>query len=1033
MTPSEFSVRKPVATSMLFISLFAIGLLALFLLSIDLFPDISPPSVSILTTYRGASAEDVEKKVTEIIEKQVSTVPNIKKVTSVSREGLSVVSVQFEWGTNIDSGTSDIRGALDFAVSSLPDDAERPSVFKFDFSLFPIMFISVTSKYNVNEMRTIVDREVIEQLKRVPGVGAASIRGGPMREVRIEFDRDKLNDIGLTPQQVAGIIGAQNESVPAGTIKNERRNYVLRVPGEFETTKELGDIIIGKSQDSIVRLKDVATIIDGYFEEDREISIDGKRAMFIILQKQSGANTVDVVDQVKKKLNELQERLPKDMKLDVLYDNGKFIRNSVNSLSSTIISGGIFVVLVVLLFLRNVRGSFIIFTLMPFSLIVAFIFFYINGFTINIISLSSLAIAIGMVVDNGIVVLENIYRHIERGEDPHEAAMYGASEVSGAILASTMTTAVIFVPIFFINDLSAILFQQLGYSIIMVLAASLLAALMLTPMLASKMLRVQKSRSRLFKWSETVFEKLENNYERILHWSVNNRKRTIVIAIFVLLVSIVTLKLFVGTEFMPASDSGQVEINVTMPQGTSFERTQEVSHRIRDMIREGMPEIERTFMITGKSEGGFSAIFGQKEDINTARITVQLIDKRKRNRSADEIAEVIRRKLIGLKEIEKLKVSSEDMFGSLFGGGGSSIQVEVYGYDLKKANDMAIKIENTLKKIDGIRNTNISRDSGKPEVTVTFNRDKLYALGLTVSGVGNQIRAQYSGLTATKYREGGDEFDVILRIKDDLRRDVGDLKGMNIVTPSGEKVPLANFATISIAQGPVEIERNKQTRLIYVTAGTYGRSFGEISADVKKSVESLEKPLGIDVVVGGQSEDQKKSFFFLSLAVLAGMILVYMVMAAQFESLRDPFIIMLSVPFAFSGVFFILAITGLNINIITFVGMLLLVGTVVNNAIVLIDYTNLLRAREYSLYDAVVTGGKTRLRPVLMTALTTIFGMLPLALSKGEGSESWVPLGTSVIGGLLFSTFVTLILIPTIYYAFEKKKQKNVNEWEAVV
>lgn len=1031
MTPSEFSVRRPIATSMIFIALFAIGVMSLLLLSIDLFPDITPPSASILTTYRGASAEDVEKKVTEIIEKQVSTVPNIKKVTSVSREGLSVVSVQFEWGSDIDSAVSDIRGALDFAVSALPDDAERPSVFKFDFSLFPIMFISVTSKYNVNEMRTIVDREVLEQLKRIPGVGAASIRGGPIREIRIEFDRDKLLDLGMSAQQLAGIIGAQNESVPAGNIKNERRNYVLRVPGEFDTTKELGNIVIGNKQGTIIRLKDVATIEDGYYEDDREISIDGKRAMFIILQKQSGANTVDVVDAVKKKIDDLKSTLPKDMEIEVLYDNGKFIRNSVNNLSSTIVSGGIFVVFVVLLFLRNVRGSFIIFTLMPFSLLVAFIFLFINGFTINIISLSSLAVAIGMVVDNGIVVLENIYRHLERGEDRHEAAMYGASEVSGAILASTLTTVVIFIPIFFINDLSAILFKQLGYAIIMVLAASLLAALMLTPMLASKMLVIKKTRSRLFMWSERVFEKLENIYETVLKKAVQNRLKTVLIAVVIFAVSIVTLIFFVGTEFMPASDSGQVEINVTMPQGTSFEQTQKVSHRIRDTVKEGIPEIERTFMITGKSEGGFAAIFGRKEDINTARITVQLIDKRKRTRSAEEIAEVIRTKLIGLKEVEKLQVSAEDQFGSLFGGGGASIQVEVYGYDLKKANETAVKIANELKKINGIRNTNISRDSGKPEVTVSFNREKLYALGLTVNGVGNQLRAQYSGLIATKYRQDGDEFDVVLRIKDELRRDVGDLKGMNVLTPTGEKVPLENFATIAIDQGPVEIERNKQTRLIYVTAGTYGRSFGEISADVKKTILAMEKPMGIDVVVGGQSEDQKKSFFYLTLAVLAGMLLVYMVMAAQFESLRDPFIIMFSVPFAFSGVFFMLAITGLNLNIISFVGMLLLVGTVVNNAIVLIDYTNLLRAREYSLYDAVVTGGKTRLRPVLMTALTTIFGMLPLALSKGEGSESWVPLGTSVIGGLLFSTFVTLVLIPTIYYAFEIRKKKNA--WEEQV
>lgn len=1031
MNVSEFAVRRPIATAMIFLALLGLGILSMFLLSIDLFPDMSPPVVSVMTTYRGASAEDVEKKVTEVIEKMVSTVPNIKKVTSVSSEGVSVVTVQFEWGSDIDTGVSDIRGVLDFAMRSLPDDAERPSVFKFDFSMMPIMVASVTSKYNINEMRTIVDRDLIEQLKRVPGVGAASIRGGPMREIRIEFDRDKLNDIGVTAYQLAAIIAAQNESIPAGNIKNERRNYVLRVPGEFDSTKELGEIIVANWQGNVIRLKDVARIDDDYFEEDREIVVDGKRAMIVVLQKQSGANSVDVVNKVTKRLEELKKTLPKDMGVEIMFDTADYIKKSINNLASTIIAGGIFVVFIVLLFLRNLRGSFIIFLMMPFSLLVAFIFFQLNGFTINIVSLSALAIAIGMVVDNGIVVLENIYRHIERGEERKEAAMYGASEVSGAILASTLTTVVIFIPIFFINDLSAILFKQLGYAIITVLIASLLAALMLTPMIASKILKIQKKQTKAFKWSEKLFEKLEDAYEKMLIWAVNHRWKTILIAVVTFVTSLVVLIGTVGTEFMPTSDSGQVEINITMPQGTSFDKTQSIAHRIYDVAQKHIPEIEHIYMVIGKSEGSQAAMFGRKEDINTARVSMKLVDQLKRQRSAEQIAEDIRSKLSEFKEVEKLQVSADDPMGAIFGGSsGSSIQLEVYGYDLKTANETALRLEHELKKIDGVRNTNISRDSGKPEITVIFNREKLYTLGLSVSSVGNQLRAQYYGITATKYRSGGDEYDVIVRIKDDLRRDVGDLKGMMVLTPSGEKVPLENFAKIAISQGPVSIERSKQTRLIYVTAGTFGRPFGDVVADINRIITSFETPMGIDVVLSGQAEDQKKSFFYLGLAVLGGMVLVYMVMAGQFESLRDPFIIMFSVPFAFSGVFFILALTGLTLNILTFVGLLLLVGTVVNNAIVLIDYTNLLRAREYSLYDAVVTGGKTRLRPVLMTALTTIFGMLPLALSRGQGAEAWRPLGVSVIGGLTVSTFVTLILIPTIYYMFERKKKGKA--WEVV-
>jgi len=1029
MNLSEFGVRRPITTLVIFIIVLILGGISLSLLSIDLFPDITPPVASILTTYEGAGAEDVEKKVTEIIEGAVSTVPNIKGVTSQSQEGVSVVTLEFKWGSNMDTALSDIRGALDFVISSLPDGVERPSVFKFDISMMPILYLSINAEQNLNQMRTIVENDLVEPLKRVPGVGNAFVRGGPQREIRVYFDRDKLNTLGLNVYTVAGVIAAQNVDTPAGNIKNERRNYVLRVPGEYTDASQIENIVLANVKGRYVRVRDVAEVVDSYFEENREIRINGKPGMLCILQKQSGANTVQVAGEVKKRIEEIKKNLPADFTLDVVFDGAEYINDSISNLAKTLFAGGIFVVLIVLLFLRNVRGSLIISLMIPFSLIVAFILMYINGYTINIISLSALAIAIGMVVDNGIVVLENIYRHLKKGVNKREAAMFGASEVGSAILASTLTTIVIFVPIFFINDISAILFKQLGFSIMIVLFGSFFTAMLLIPMLSSLFLKNIELKGRVSRSTERAFERVEKSYRSALRWAITHRKATVLTGILIFSLSIAFFGLFGGSEFMPESDSGQVDITVILPQGTSHDKTVEIAKEVDKIITDSVPEIKDRFIMSGVSEGGFASVFGAEEGLNIARIGLSLVPVNERKRSSVEIAENLRTKIEHVHGIEKLIVTSEDQGMQMFGGGGSPINIEIYGYDLDKTYALAEEVKFAISKVEGVRNADISRDMGKPEVTVQLDRDKLYRMGLTVNDVGQQLRAQYYGIVASLFREGGNEYNIFLRIKDELRRDIETLQGTNIITPSGLAVPLDTIADFSIERGPVDIERKSQSRVIYVTASTFGRSFGEVAADVNKVIRKIQHPDDVDIVMSGTFEDQQNSFKYLALAVLGGILLVYLVMAGQFESFRDPFVILFSIPFAFSGVFLALPILGLNLNIIVFVGLILLVGIVVNNAIVLVDYTNLLRKREYSIEEAILTAGQTRLRPVLMTALTTIFGMLPLALSTGEGAESWVPLGVTVIAGLLFSTFVTLLFVPTVYLIAERKAARRRGEF----
>ncbi|TYB31782.1 MAG: efflux RND transporter permease subunit [Candidatus Mcinerneyibacterium aminivorans] len=1018
----NFGVKRPIATLMIFVAILFLGILSLMLLGIDLFPDISNPYASVITTYQGASAEDVEKKVTEVIEKNVSTVSNVKEVTSVSSEGVSAVTVEFEWGKDLDAGVSDLREALDFASADLPDDVGDPSIFKFDISQMPILFFAISAKYNTKQMRYIVDDQLVQPLKRVPGIGSVQMRGGPIREVRVYFDREKLNDIGLNVYTLAEMIDSQNQNIPAGNIENEKRDVLVRIPEEYESVEELKNLIVANKRGNIVRLKDVATINDDYYQEERYVEVNGKSGMVAMVQKQSGANTVQVIERAKEKMKEIEANLPSDFDVQIVFDNSEFIKDSINNLTKTIFTGGILVILIVLLFLRNIRGSAIIVLIIPFSLIIAFILLYVNGFTINMISLSALAVSIGMVVDNGIVVLENIYRHLEKGEKPNEAAMWGASEVGGAILASSITTAVIFLPIFFINDISAMLFKQLGYAMIIVLAGSLLASLLLIPMLASKFLKRKKIKSKFFNKSEAIFTKIEDIYGKIINWSIWHRKTTIISAVLIFAISIGVLLTSVGTEFMPTSDSGQVQMRVYTPQGTSLEKTKEIGLRLQKKIVDKYRDIiDKYYFIVGTSESNIGAAFGQDEGTNIAELSYQLVKVVNREKSSQEVTEEIRQMVEDTKGVEKISISSEDFFRQMFGGGGSPLRIEVYGYDLDETFELSKLVERRVSEIKGVRNTSISRDMGKPEIQLDFNRERLYQSGLSVGSIGNQVRAQFSGLIASKYRAEDEEYDIFMRLKDEYKKNISDIKGMYILNKMGNKIPLENLADVELSQGPVEIERKDQNRVIYVTANTYGRSFGEVASEVRDVLNRIEKPKGTDLVLTGQAKDQAKSFRLLALAVLAGIVLVYMVMASQFESLKDPFIIMFSIPFAFSGVFFILAITGVDLSIIVFIGMILLVGMVVNNAIVLIDYINLLRKRDYKLVDAILTACKQRLRPVLMTALTTMFGMLPLALSSGEGAESWIPLGISVIGGLFFSTFVTLILIPTIYMIIERK------------
>ncbi|MDY7034423.1 MAG: efflux RND transporter permease subunit [Thermodesulfobacteriota bacterium] len=1030
----EIGVRRPVTTAMVFIGIIVLGLVSLSQIGIDMMPDLELPTIGVITHYSGAGAEDVESRITEIIEEKVSTVPNLDKVESISQEGVSVVMVKFKWGADLSEASNDIRDKIDLAKRDLPDDCEDPYIFKFNFSMMPIIVFGVMAEESYPRLYHIIEKRVCDPLKTVSGVATAVIRGGLERQILVNLDRQRLEAHHLSINQVVHALKTENLNLPGGHLKTGKTDFLVRTPGEL-TVPDIEKIVLTYHGGAPVYLRDVAHVKDDFKEVTREVRIEKRRGLIVMVQKQSGTNAVEVTDRVMKKMEDLKRNLPPDVQVEVAIDFADQIKKTIFNLRDAVFWGGFFVILVVLFFLRNIRGSLIVVISIPTSLIISFILMFFAGYTINMMSLSSLAIAVGMVVDCSIVVLENIHRHRETGGKPGEVAVFGTSEVGTAVVASTLTTVAIFFPIAFLSGITGIMFRQLAFVVSITILASLFTALTLVPMLSSKLLgrarntiENDESVSRhplrhLYAISERWFVRVEERYRGLLGWALSHRKTVIGGGIIVLVCSILLVPV-IGTEFMPIQDRGRVEITFEFPEGTRMEETGKAAKLTEDIVAREVPERTIYFSTWGYGGSGTSTMMGGQEGSNIGRVSMRLVSKDERKRSDMEISNALR-PLVSSFPGARARFSTEDPIARLMFGGSKPLVIEIKGYDLDVGRDLAHQVANILQGIKGVTDVDISRKEGKPELQIIVDREKSSNLGLNVVHIANTVRSCIDGVEATKYREAGDEYKVWVRLREEDRQSLADIANIFVTSPAGEQVRLSNIAQIKRDIGPVKIERETQERLIKVTADLYERDLGSAVAECKEKFSDLIVPEGFAVEFGGAREEQEKSFRVLFLALILGIILVYMVMASQFESLREPFIIIFSVPFAMIGVIWALVITGQTLSVISFIGLIMLVGIVVNNAIVLVDYINILRARGLSVSEAVRIGGKDRLRPVLMTAITTIFGLLPLALSRGEGSETWNALGIAVIGGLTVSTLITLIFVPTLYSVFEERKAKQ--------
>jgi CzcA family heavy metal efflux pump len=1022
MKLAQISVNRPVTTLMIFVAVVVLGLVSMSMLGLDLMPELEIPSVSVMTAYQGAGPEEVETLITEPMEDTLSTISGVDEVISVSKEGLSAVTLRFEWGEKIDESINDVREKIDMIRERLPEEAENPVIFKFDLAMMPIAIIAITAEDSYPNLQDIVDDEIVDPLKRVKGVASATAGGGLVRQVRVDIDRDRLAAMNLSIAQVNSALAAQNISTPGGNIKTGYKDYLLRTPEEFSSPEEVAEVVVARRNGIPVKLKDVADVRDFFKERTYEVRMNSQKAMAVFVQKQSGENTVEVARAVIEKLQQIKENLPPDVKPHIVFDNSDFILASVANLRNTVFWAVFFVFMVLLFFLRDLRAAIIVAAAIPTSLIITFLLMWLADYTINTDSLASVAVAVGLVVDNAIVVVDNINRHRGKGQRPKEGAIFGANEVGVAVIASTLTTISIFAPIIFVGGITAIIFGQFAAIVTMALVASLFTALMLVPMLCSKFLIVRNpgsSKSILdlfFNLGEKVLTKTENLYVKFLDWSLTNRK-TVFISCILFFVWSIGIVGFIGTEFFPEQDQSRLSANYELPIGTRYERTGVAAQQLQTILENSVPERQHSFIRWGVFGGGGSH-YATEEESYKGILYVRLKPKKQRDASPNDLIKRLRTitdKIPGV----TIRYSAEDPLEAMMFGAGGKLAVELYGHDMDEARVYAEAVKSAMEKVEGVEDVQISRKEEKPEVKVIIDREKASKFGLDVRTIGKQIETFFAGTTATRYREGGDEYDVEVRFQAQDRDRLEDLRDVSIGLPNGEQISLANIADIEHGLGPTKIERKDQERYITVSAQIAGRDLGSVARDVRKAIDKIPAPPGFSYKVAGAEKEKKEAFRLLVIAVGLGMVLVYMVMASQFESFRDPFIIFFSIPFGIVGVIIALALTGKAMSVVSFLAMIMLVGIVVNDGIVLISYIGILRRRGFDVYSAIVEGGRSRLRPVICTSCTTMLAMTPLAFSRGEGSEIWVPFAVTVIGGLFVGTVITLVLMPTLYSVFE--------------
>jgi len=1020
MRLSRFAVRRPIFTIMVALIVIILGAVSLVRLPIDLMPDITYPTLSISATYENASPEEIEQLVTRPIEEAMSAVPGAEEVSSISSEGRSRVRVSFGWGTDLDAASNDMRDRLDRVMRRLPEDADRPMLRKFDLASFPILILGAASRLDPIQMRRIIDDQIKYRIERVPGVAALDVWGGLDREIHVNLHADKIKALGLPLDRILDRIRAGNLNVPAGPLEKGNLEVMIRTPGEYGSLDQLRDTVIAIRQGTPVQLKQVASVEDAWERVSRIVRINGRPGVRLSVTKQSGTNTVEVARRALQEIERINRDIPQ-IQLTPMIDTSDYIKRSISNVGSAAVYGGLLAVLVLLFFLRDLRSTTIIATAIPVSVIATFTLMYFAGFTLNIMTLGGLALGVGMLMDNAIVVFENIYRLRHSGLGPEEAAVNGAEEVAAAITASTLTTLAVFLPLVFVRGMAGVMFKQLAVVMSFSLFCALVVALSLVPMLAARILRTTTrvaSRETLahkaFLLSGHFFDVLQDRYGGLLHFALGHRA-AIVMAAALLLGGSLALVPLVGTELMPTTDEGEVRVNAEMQVGTRLALVDQKFRAIEAIAREAVPEAKN--MVSSVGGGGW-----RSAGSHTARLRISLKPKTERERTSEDVAEDLRKKLSNVPGVKVRTRAGQGLFLLRMGTSDAErIKVEIRGYDLERAQALAERVKEVVEQVPGVTDARLSRESGSPEELVIVDRQKAADMRLTVSKIAKMLQTVLSGSRASNYREGGREHEILVKLKDAEQAPLDEILDLTLTNADGEQVALRNVVQVRPREGPVRIERRDQDRIITIWANISGRDMGSVVEDIRTRLRSVPVPRGFSIVFGGDYEEQQKAFRELLLSFVLALILVYMVMACQYESLRDPFVVMFSVPLAAIGVVLMLFLTKTTFNVQSYIGCIMLGGIVVNNAILLVDYTNLLRRRDgLPMREAIEEAGRRRLRPILMTALTTSLALVPLALGLREGSEAQAPMARAVIGGLLSSTFITLVFVPIVYSVFER-------------
>ena len=1043
MSIYKSAIEKPVTTVLIFVAVIVIGVYSFIKLPVDQFPEMDPPYITVMTTYPGASASEMETNVTKIMENALTSVDHLKHITSQSKDNISVVTLELEWGSNMDEAVNDVRSFVDMAANNLPDNCAKPVIFKLSTSSMPICQYSITADETYAGLDKILNDEVVPQLNHIDGIGNISLSGAPDRYVYVNIDQEKLDAYGITLEQVGQVVSANNLNLSSGTIKMPQEQYQMQVRSEYIESSEIANLMVAMTpQGQQVFIRDIATIKDTIKDLSLDEKTNGREAVRLIIAKQTGANTVQVCRDVRKELAQIQKQLPTDVKIEKIYDSSENIQNSINSLEESVLYALLFVVLVVLFFLGKWRATLIIGITIPIALIVAFIYLGVADSSLNIISLCSLTIAIGMVVDDAIVVLENITRHVERGEDPHDAAIYATNEVWVSVIATTLVLVAVFVPLTMLNGMAGIMFHELGWIVTVVCCTSTAVAISLTPMLCSKLLKAKKvhvdengdlvddEADKKSLYDRTVVRMLDiidEYYAKSLGWCLKHKAITLFILFAFFAASLTPMFMGkIGTDFMQQQDNGRLSVTVKLQRGTRIEETLKTARRLEARFVELVPEIQLINTSAGSNDDASIAALFSSTMNNKISMTVRLPKKWERDRDIWTIAEILRKEMATYPEINEFQcnISSGGP-----GGNGNTVDLEIYGYDFDITSRLAEQCRQLISALPGSRDVNISREDDRPDIKITVDKEKASRLGLSSATISTYLRNRVAGMACGYLKDDGSEYDIVVRLEEEDRNSISDVLNLSIPTATGKTVKLSEVATVGEYWAPPTIERKARQRIVTVKATPYNTTLGELAKAIETEVvPQLDLPVGYSTHIGGNYETQQDTFRDMILLAAMIILLVYIVMASQFESLRMPGIIMFTIPFALSGVIIALWITGRSLDMIGALGLVLLVGIVVKNGIVLVDYINLMRERGYELNQAIQMSGRSRIRPVLMTAFTTILGMIPMAVSSGEGAEMWQPLGIVVIGGLTVSTFLTLYVVPVLYGVMSRHGDRDKKE-----